>query len=204
MATNADGARIAWYRYGSGPRQILFVPTWNIVDARVVGHQVVALAPVATVVTYDPRGAGRSDRPDAGYDFPTTPPMRCAVLDANGFEDASAVVTASRGLNVAASACHQAAGARRPNRGDRARTCGSSRSPTRPDPRRTGVVADRLGRVHGALHAERVHRARLGRGDRGDDGHRHGGDAGRWSSPGSSRPIGPRRLARWLRWPARS
>jgi pimeloyl-ACP methyl ester carboxylesterase len=27
--------RIAWYRYGEGERAILFVPTWNIVDARV-------------------------------------------------------------------------------------------------------------------------------------------------------------------------
>ena len=45
MATSADGTRIAWYRYGGGDRTILFVPTWNLVDARVVGHQVVALEP---------------------------------------------------------------------------------------------------------------------------------------------------------------
>jgi hypothetical protein len=38
MATSADGTQIAWYRYGRGERGILFVPTWNIVDARVVGH----------------------------------------------------------------------------------------------------------------------------------------------------------------------
>lgn len=43
MATSADGTRIAWYRYGGGERTILFVPTWNIVDARLVGHQVAAL-----------------------------------------------------------------------------------------------------------------------------------------------------------------
>lgn len=56
MATSADGTRIAWYRYGGGERAVLFVPTWNIVDARVVGHQVASLEPHATVVTYDPRG----------------------------------------------------------------------------------------------------------------------------------------------------
>jgi hypothetical protein len=70
MATSADGTSIAWYRYGSGERAVLFVPTWNIVDARVVGHQVADLEPHATVITYDPRGHGASGRPERGYDFP--------------------------------------------------------------------------------------------------------------------------------------
>lgn len=100
MATSADGARIAWYRYGSADRAVLFVPTWNLVDARVVGHQVVALEPHATVVTYDPRGAGASDRPDHGYDFPLHAADALAVLDATGIERAS-LVTASRGMNAA-------------------------------------------------------------------------------------------------------
>ena len=99
-ATSADGSRIAWNRYGDGERAVLFVPTWNLVDARVVGHQVVALAPHATVVTYDPRGAGASDRPERGYDFPLHAADALAVLDACGIGHA-AVVTASRGLNVA-------------------------------------------------------------------------------------------------------
>ena len=47
MAASADGTRVAWYRYGGGERTILFVPTWNLVDARVVGHQVAALEPLA-------------------------------------------------------------------------------------------------------------------------------------------------------------
>ncbi len=100
MATSADGTRIAWYRYGRGEPAILFVPTWNIVDARVVGHQVVALEPHATVITYDPRGAGASERPERGYDFPLHAADALAVLEANGREDA-ALVTASRGLNAA-------------------------------------------------------------------------------------------------------
>lgn len=98
MATSADGTRIAWYRYGSGERAVLFVPTWNIVDARVVGHQVAALEPHATVVTYDPRGAGASERPRHGYDFPHHAADALAVLEATGIEHA-ALVTASRGLN---------------------------------------------------------------------------------------------------------
>ncbi len=100
MATSADGARIAWSRYGGDDQAILFVPTWNIVDARVVGHQVAALEPHATVVTYSPRGAGASDRPRTGYDFPLHAADGLAVLDATGVLRAS-LVTASRGLNAA-------------------------------------------------------------------------------------------------------
>ena len=99
LATSADGTRIAWNRYGSGERVVLFVPTWNLVDARVVGHQVAALEQHATVVTFDPRGSGASDRPAHGYGFPLHAADALAVLDATGVADA-AVVTASRGLNA--------------------------------------------------------------------------------------------------------
>ena len=99
MATSGDGTRIAWYRYGRGERAILFVPTWNIVDARVVGHQVAALESRATVVTYDPRGAGASERPEGGYDLPFHAADALAVLEATGIEGA-ALVTASLGVNV--------------------------------------------------------------------------------------------------------
>jgi pimeloyl-ACP methyl ester carboxylesterase len=78
----------------------LFVPTWNIVDARVVGHQVAALDRHATVVTYDPRGAGASDRPEHGYDFPLHAADALAVMEAAGLERV-ALATASRGLNAA-------------------------------------------------------------------------------------------------------
>jgi aminoacrylate hydrolase len=76
------------------------VPTWNVVDARVVGHQVVALEPHATVITYDPRGHGASDRPARGYDLPLHAADALAVMEANGIEEA-ALVTASRGMNAA-------------------------------------------------------------------------------------------------------
>lgn len=100
MATSSDGTRIAWYRYGTADPAVLFVPTWNIVDARVVGHQVAALQSFATVVTYDPRGAGASDRPPRGYDFPLHAADALAVMAANGIERVS-LFTASRGLNAA-------------------------------------------------------------------------------------------------------
>jgi len=101
MATSADGTRIAWNLYGEGERTILFVPTWNIVDARVVGHQVAALEPHATVLTFDPRGAGASERPPRGYDFPFHAADALAVVDACEIERA-AIVTASRAMNTAA------------------------------------------------------------------------------------------------------
>lgn len=100
MATSRDGTRIAWARHGAGARTILFVPTWNLVDSRVAGHQVVALAKHATVITYDPRGAGRSDRPARGYDFDAHAADALAVMDAAGVER-TRVLTASRGLNAA-------------------------------------------------------------------------------------------------------
>jgi pimeloyl-ACP methyl ester carboxylesterase len=75
------------------------VPTWNLVDARVVGHQVAALESHATVLTYDPRGAGDSDRPERGYDSPLHAADALTVLAAVGIERAS-LVTASRGLNA--------------------------------------------------------------------------------------------------------
>ena len=97
---SADGIQIAWYRYGQGERHVLFVPTWNIVDARVVGHQVAALEPHATIVTYDPRGHGASDRPARGYGFANHAADALAVIEANGLKR-PAIVTASRGLNAA-------------------------------------------------------------------------------------------------------
>ena len=76
MATSSDGTRIAWYRYGGGERAILFIPTWNIVDARVVGHQVAALEPHTTVVTYDPRGRAPASDLSAATTFRSMRPMR--------------------------------------------------------------------------------------------------------------------------------
>lgn len=119
MATSSDGTRIAWYRYGTADRAVLFVPTWNIVDARVVGHQVTALEPHATVLTYDARGAGASDRPPSGYDFPLHAADALAVMAANGIERAS-VVTASRGMNAAVLLAAQ-----HPERVDRIATVGT-------------------------------------------------------------------------------
>jgi pimeloyl-ACP methyl ester carboxylesterase len=94
------GNRIAWKLYGQGDQVVLFIPTWNIVDSRVVAHQVAFLAKHARVLTYDPRGAGLSDRPRTGYGFDEHSDDARAVLDANDVGHA-AVLTASRGINSA-------------------------------------------------------------------------------------------------------
>jgi pimeloyl-ACP methyl ester carboxylesterase len=96
----SHGSRIAWKLYGEGHRVVLFIPTWNIVDSRVVAQQVAFLARHRRVLTYDPRGAGLSDRPAAGYGFEAHSDDARAVLDENQVERA-AVVTASRGINAA-------------------------------------------------------------------------------------------------------
>ncbi len=89
-----DGVRVAWQAYGSGPATILVLPTWSVLDADHGRFQLIDLARHYRVVTFDPRGHGRSDRPDhqaayAGREFVAD---AVAVLDAT--ETDKAVVVA--------------------------------------------------------------------------------------------------------------
>jgi len=61
-AVNA-GVRLYYEVHGTGRTTILLLPTWSIVDAQCWKMQVAYLARHFRVVTYDPRGNGRSDRP---------------------------------------------------------------------------------------------------------------------------------------------
>jgi len=97
---NRAGIRIAWRRYGNTPETILFIPTWNFVDSRVMRRQVDGLRDRFRVLTYDARGSGASDRPSAGYRFEDHLDDAVAVLDATGTAAAS-VVAASAGTHVA-------------------------------------------------------------------------------------------------------
>jgi pimeloyl-ACP methyl ester carboxylesterase len=58
-----DGVKVFYEVYGSGEPTILLMPTWPIVHSRMWKAQIPFLARHHRVVTFDPRGNGRSDRP---------------------------------------------------------------------------------------------------------------------------------------------
>jgi len=58
-----DGVRVFWERYGNGEPTIMFLPTWSIIHSRCWKAQIPYFARHFTVLTFDGRGNGRSDRP---------------------------------------------------------------------------------------------------------------------------------------------
>src|ERR1700749_981812 len=85
-----SGVRIHYEVYGTGEPTILLLPTWAIVDSRHWKMQVPFLARHYRVITFDPRGNGRSARPrDAtAYDEAAFASDIGAVLDATGADRA--------------------------------------------------------------------------------------------------------------------
>jgi pimeloyl-ACP methyl ester carboxylesterase/predicted glycosyltransferase len=88
-----DGVRVFWERYGDCEQTILLLPTWEIVHSRVWKCQIPYLARHFRVVTFDPRGHGRSHRPsDVGaYDRRQFGDDAIAVMDAVGVDQAVVV-----------------------------------------------------------------------------------------------------------------
>jgi len=85
-----SGVRIHYEVHGTGQPALLLLPTWAIVDSRHWKMQIPFLARNYRVITFDPRGNGRSDRPrdPAAYaDTAFASDIR-AVLDATGTERA--------------------------------------------------------------------------------------------------------------------
>jgi pimeloyl-ACP methyl ester carboxylesterase/predicted glycosyltransferase len=93
-----DCVRVYWERYGSGEPTVLLLPTWTLVHSRVWKAQIAYLARHFRVVTFDPRGNGRSDRPrdPALYAEAEFTADAVAVLDATG-TDRAVIVGFSRG-----------------------------------------------------------------------------------------------------------
>ena len=89
-----DGVRVYYEVFGAGQPTLLLMPTWQIVHSRMWKMQIPYLARHYRVVTFDPRGNGRTDRPaDASaYDADRISADAEAVLDATG--TSSAVVVA--------------------------------------------------------------------------------------------------------------
>jgi pimeloyl-ACP methyl ester carboxylesterase/predicted glycosyltransferase len=102
-----DGVRIFHEVYGSGDPTVLLLPTWSIIHSRHWKMQIPYLARHARVVTFDPRGNGRSDRPNSAsaYDEREFAADAVAVMDATSTERAFVVglsLGAQRGLILAA------------------------------------------------------------------------------------------------------
>jgi pimeloyl-ACP methyl ester carboxylesterase len=93
-----DGVRVHYERYGSGTPTVLLLPTWSLVHSRHWKMQVPYLAKHHTVVTFDGRGNGRSDRPaePAAYTVAEFAADALAVMDATETERA-VLVSVSRG-----------------------------------------------------------------------------------------------------------
>ena len=88
-----DGVRVFWEAYGEGEPAFLLLPTWSIIHSRQWKAQIPFLARERRVVTFDPRGNGRSDRPTdpAAYDEREFALDALAVLDASGTDRAVVV-----------------------------------------------------------------------------------------------------------------
>lgn len=93
-----DGLRIGYQVFGDGPRAVLLLPTWSIVHTDFWRLQVPHLAPRYTVVSFDGRGNGASDRPGdpALYAEEAFAEDAVAVLDAVGI-DRAAIMSVSQG-----------------------------------------------------------------------------------------------------------
>ena len=103
-----DGVRLFWERYGDGEPTILLPPTWEIVHSRFWKGQIPYLARHTRVVTFDPRGNGRSDRPQDfdAYRRREFAADALAVLDAAGVDRAVVVTWCDMGEALILAAEH--------------------------------------------------------------------------------------------------
>ena len=93
-----DGVKLHWELFGAGDTTIALLPTWSIIPSRHWKAQVPYLARHFRVVTFDGRGCGHSDRPEArdAYHYAEFAADTVAVLDATETPDA-VLVGFSRG-----------------------------------------------------------------------------------------------------------
>jgi pimeloyl-ACP methyl ester carboxylesterase/predicted glycosyltransferase len=102
-----DGVRVFWESYGEGDETVLFLPTWTLIHSRHWKAQIPYFARHFRVVTFDPRGNGRSDRPrdPVAYTEAEFAQDAIEVMDACGVDRAVVAglsTGAQRGLLLAA------------------------------------------------------------------------------------------------------
>jgi pimeloyl-ACP methyl ester carboxylesterase len=102
-----DGVHVFYEVYGSGEPTVVLLPTWSIIHSRLWKLQIPDLARRFRVVTFDPRGNGRSDRPVNAEAYAETEfaADALAVMDATGTQRAVLVslsLGAQRALLLAA------------------------------------------------------------------------------------------------------
>ncbi len=102
-----DEVKLHWEAFGDGEPTVLLLPTWSIVHSRHWKMQIPYLARHWRVLTFDPRGNGRSDRPaePEAYAEQEFAADALAVMDAT--QTARAIIVgfsmgAQRGLLLAA------------------------------------------------------------------------------------------------------
>ena len=85
---DSDGVAIAWELFGDGDDTVLLLAPWAIGYSRVWKQQVPYLSRHFRVVTFDPRGNGRSGRPGSSSDYGSrrNAADAVAVLEAVGVE----------------------------------------------------------------------------------------------------------------------
>ena len=102
-----DGVRIYYELFGDAPETILMLPPWAINHSRFWKGQVPYLSRHFSVLTFDPRGNGRSDRPTSPdeYGAEVTAADALALLDELGLDRVLLIVhcgSADKGLLLTA------------------------------------------------------------------------------------------------------
>ncbi|MDJ1016806.1 MAG: alpha/beta hydrolase [Paracoccaceae bacterium] len=104
-----DGVQLHYEIYGEGDHTIVFVPTWAIIHSRCWKAQVPYFSDFCRVITYDPRGNGKSGRPATpeGYTLDKIVDDVFAILDETETEKAILVgLSLSSGVVFAAAERH--------------------------------------------------------------------------------------------------